>query len=63
MKKLFLIIPYFIVSEATAQEIVNYEPASVAPLDKMNIIKTNVTGYASEILIYHTKDLLTVGLR
>ena len=46
MKKLFLIIPYFIVSEATAQEIVNYEPESAAPLDKMNIIKTNVTGYA-----------------
>ncbi|MBD3903441.1 DUF3575 domain-containing protein [Chryseobacterium sp. Ch-15] len=46
MKKLLLIIPYFIISEATAQEIVNYEPASAAPLDKMNIIKTNVTGYA-----------------
>lgn len=46
MKKLLLIIPYFIISEAMAQEIVNYEPASTAPEDKMNIIKTNVTGYA-----------------
>jgi len=46
MKKLFLIIPYFIISEATAQEIINYEPATAAPEDKMNIIKTNVTGYA-----------------
>ena len=45
MKKLLFIIPYFILSEATAQEIVNDKP-SMVPEDKMNIIKTNITGYA-----------------
>ncbi len=46
MKKLLFIIPYFVISEATAQEIVNYESAPAVPEDKMNIIKTNITGYA-----------------
>ncbi|WP_326980995.1 DUF3575 domain-containing protein [Chryseobacterium sp. MYb264] len=41
MKKYFLILPCFIFSGISAQEITTAEPS-----EKMNIIKTNVTAYA-----------------
>lgn len=43
MKKLLILIPCFLISEAGAQEI---QTVQTVPVDKMNIIKTNVTAYA-----------------
>ncbi|HJY13202.1 MAG TPA: hypothetical protein VJ304_10475, partial [Flavobacterium sp.] len=45
MKKLLFLVPYFLVSGFSAQEITTSEVNTV-PEDKMNIIKTNITGYA-----------------
>ncbi|MDF2931382.1 MAG: hypothetical protein K0R36_713 [Chryseobacterium sp.] len=45
MKKLLFLVPYFLVSGISAQEITTSEVNTV-PEDKMNIIKTNITGYA-----------------
>lgn len=45
MKNLFILIPCFLFSGIDAQEITTSEVSSV-PEDKMNIIKTNITGYA-----------------
>lgn len=45
MKKLFILVPYLLVSGLSAQETITTEVSTVQE-DKMNIIKTNVTGYA-----------------
>lgn len=45
MKKLLFLVPYFLVSGISAQEIITSK-ANTVPEDKMNIIKTNITGYA-----------------
>ena len=45
MKKLLFLVPYFLVSGISAQKITTSEVNTV-PEDKMNIIKTNITGYA-----------------
>lgn len=45
MKKLLILIPCFLISGLHAQEITTSEVNTV-PEDKMNIIKTNITGYA-----------------
>ncbi|OCK51339.1 DUF3575 domain-containing protein [Chryseobacterium sp. CBo1] len=46
MKKILLLVPCFLLSEVTAQEITTTSQANSTPEDKMNIIKTNITGYA-----------------
>lgn len=46
MKKLFLLVPCFLFSKINAQETISNSETSFTPEDKMNIIKTNVTGYA-----------------
>ncbi|MBW7675872.1 DUF3575 domain-containing protein [Chryseobacterium chendengshani] len=45
MKKLLILVPCFLISGFSAQQIINPEVNTV-PEDKMNIIKTNITGYA-----------------
>nr|WP_314499003.1 DUF3575 domain-containing protein [uncultured Chryseobacterium sp.] len=45
MKKIFILASSFVISSLTAQEVMITEVSTV-PEDKMNIIKTNITGYA-----------------
>lgn len=45
MKKFFILASSFVISSLTAQEVMITEVSTV-PEDKMNIIKTNITGYA-----------------
>ncbi|MCX8534599.1 DUF3575 domain-containing protein [Chryseobacterium luquanense] len=45
MKKLLLLAPCFLLSEVYAQENIS-KSEQILPLEKMNIIKTNITGYA-----------------
>lgn len=44
MKKLLLIIPFILITKVSAQE-VSTPQVTMPPENKMNIIKTNVTGY------------------
>ena len=46
MKKILLLVPCFLFTEIIAQESGSNPSANFTPEDKMNIIKTNITGYA-----------------
>lgn len=58
MKKTLLIISCFLLSQLEAQDINNSGVNSYVPEDKMNIIKTNVTGYAfRNINLYYERSI------
>lgn len=46
MKKIVSLFSCFLISEINAQEMISTSEPTFIPVEKMNIIKTNITGYA-----------------